>query len=53
MIDFEVPEESRLLVDTVKRFIEKELAPLEAEALAGASGTVAASPDSADVLICR
>jgi acyl-CoA dehydrogenase len=29
MIDFEVPEESRLLVDTVKRFIEKELAPLE------------------------
>ena len=31
MIDFEIPEETRLLVDTVRRFIETEVQPLEVE----------------------
>ncbi len=31
MIDFEIPEESRALVETVKRFIETEVQPLEEE----------------------
>ena len=31
MIDFSVPEETRMAVDTVSRFVEAELRPLEAE----------------------
>ena len=31
MIDFEIPEETRLLVDTVRRFVEIEVQPLEEE----------------------
>ncbi|SMO96587.1 acyl-CoA dehydrogenase family protein [Paracoccus laeviglucosivorans] len=31
MIDFSLPEESRLLIDTVRRFVETEVQPLETE----------------------
>ena len=31
MIDFEIPEETRLLVDTVRKFVETEVQPLEEE----------------------
>lgn len=31
MIDFSIPEETRMLVDTVRRFVEAEVRPLEAE----------------------
>ncbi|WP_349294992.1 acyl-CoA dehydrogenase family protein (plasmid) [Thioclava sp. 'Guangxiensis'] len=31
MIDFSIPEETRMLVDTVRRFVETEVQPLEAE----------------------
>ncbi len=31
MIDFSVPEDTRLLVDTVRRFVETEVQPLEDE----------------------
>ena len=31
MIDFQIPEETRLLVDTVRRFVETEVQPLEEE----------------------
>ena len=31
MIDFSIPEETRLLVDTVRRFVETEVQPLEEE----------------------
>ena len=31
MIDFHIPEETRLLVDTVRRFVEAEIQPLEQE----------------------
>ncbi|WP_313349242.1 acyl-CoA dehydrogenase family protein [Paracoccus sp. (in: a-proteobacteria)] len=31
MIDFSLPEESRLLIETVRRFVETEVQPLEAE----------------------
>ena len=31
MIDFEIPEETRLLIETVRRFVEAEVRPLEAE----------------------
>ena len=31
MIDFEIPEETRLLVDTVRRFVETEIQPHEEE----------------------
>lgn len=31
MIDFSIPEETRLLVDTVRRFVETEVQPLEDE----------------------
>lgn len=31
MIDFSLPDESRLLIDTVRRFIESEVRPLEEE----------------------
>ncbi|GAB9156153.1 hypothetical protein [Bradyrhizobium diazoefficiens] len=29
MIDFSIPEDTRLLVDTVRRFVETEVQPLE------------------------
>jgi acyl-CoA dehydrogenase len=29
MIDFSLPEDTRLLVDTVRRFVETEVQPLE------------------------
>jgi len=31
MIDFSIPEDTRLLVDTVRRFVETEVQPLEDE----------------------
>ncbi|HEY0275884.1 MAG TPA: acyl-CoA dehydrogenase family protein [Paenirhodobacter sp.] len=31
MIDFSIPDETRMLVDTVRRFVETEVRPLEAE----------------------
>ena len=31
MIDFEIPEETRLLIETVRRFVEAEVRPLENE----------------------
>ena len=31
MIDFEIPEETRLLIETVRRFVEAEVRPLETE----------------------
>ena len=31
MIDFEIPEETRLLIDTVRKFVETEVQPLEDE----------------------